>query len=162
MAIRRRYLLLAAILLLLGLSPWAGYHLWQRLCGNTAIRFYGRLLDQAGYPVGDAKVVFHTSRNTTLFIPIMHFPGQVQEQAVVCTNSTGEFSLTTGYATVFALDVRINGVCVNDDIVHGKESLDFSYQTLPDCMRIPDDPRHRIVYRWKKSLGQAETRGVTP
>ena len=160
--VRRRYLLLAAILLLLGLSPWAGYHLWQRLCGNKPIRFYGQLVDQAGFPIAKAKVIFHTSRDTTLAVPIMHFPEQVHEEVVVYTDSNGEFSLTSGYATIFVVDVWINGVCVNECMTPGKGSLTFEYDTIPGCLRIPDDPSHRIVYQWKKSLGQAATRGVTP
>ena len=146
--VRRRYLLLAAILLVLGLSPWAGFHLWQRLCGNTAIRFYGRLVDQAGAPVADAEVTFDISRDRTLMVPIMHFPNRVREKTCVRTDAKGNFSLTSGYGRYLYLRFAVHDRYINAELQNCADDTQFSYNTLPDCMRVPDTPGRRFVYRW--------------
>lgn len=145
--ISRRWIVLGTAVVLLTLSPWAGYHLWQRLCGNKPIRFYGQLLDQSGCPVSNAEVIFHISRDTTLAVPIMHFAAKVHEQVTVSTDSGGYFSLTAGYARNFVVDVWVNGICMNERMTPGKGSLSFDYGTVTGQLSIPDTPRRRIAYR---------------
>src|SRR5207244_2873550 len=53
---RRRILAVAVIISLLCVGTWACAQLWQRICGNYSIHFYGRVVDGTGAGMADVVI----------------------------------------------------------------------------------------------------------
>jgi hypothetical protein len=134
----------AAILAMLALAR----RTWDSFLGNEPIRFYGRIVDPSGTPIGgvtvDIEILHYTS---------FHLLGAGHESVSVervTTNSNGEFELTSGSGHSFMLRRIAKGgqeletVFLPRDPRRDLES--FNYGDWASKAKIPDTPARRLDY----------------
>lgn len=125
--------------------------LWQRVCGNYRIAFYGRVVDATGKGVEGVTVTFEGLYSNTPVVPAAFVDVEKKWHKTVKTDHNGDFDLRGAYA----YNVRIATVR------HGGKPMGLSGISLPRAQDpaggvslndrssplLPDSPEDRLVYR---------------
>jgi hypothetical protein len=140
------YIIVSAVAILAMLA--LARRTWDSFLGNEPIRFYGRIVDPSGTPIGgvtvDIKILHYAS---------FHLLGAGHESEsveTVTSDSNGEFELTSGSGHSFVVggfrkeNQRLELAYPPRDIRRPMSS--FVYSDAVNKAQIPDTPARRLDY----------------
>jgi hypothetical protein len=133
-----------AIVAMLCLAP----RMWDSICGNEPVRFYGRVVDPSGKAIGgvtiDIEIVHYTSPH------LLFSGGERVSVERVTSDRNGEFELTSGSGTSLTIrgfkkdSQQLESAFPPRDIRRPISS--FVYSDAASKAQIPDTPARRLDY----------------
>ena len=146
---RKAAILLTPIVVMLALIARP---IWERICGNSPIAFYGKIVDDNGNGVAGVEVNFDILYSDQRAIPVPFGRVEKQRHESVTTDARGDFALKGVYGySVYLTPAKYRGkewgfasdnLKADDDPGYGVSMDDrFSRSKLPDA------PAKRVKYR---------------
>jgi hypothetical protein len=134
----------AGLLALLAFAP----RMWDSLCGNEPIRFYGRIVNPSGQPIGgvtvDIEILHYTS-------PHLSFSGGESVSVErITSDKYGNFELTSGSGHSFMLRRIAKGGQELESAFPPRDPRrqveHFSYRDGSSKAKIPDTAARRLDF----------------
>lgn len=134
------------VILILG-----GSRLWQSICGNYPISFYGRVVDANGRGLAGVKINFAILYSDFPVLPIMFGKVERKRMVSVVSDQSGDFQVTGQYGySIRGESGSYQGKPTGAKAIGLKPDDDPAYGLLLDMKsdraKLPDSPSKRVVY----------------
>lgn len=139
---------IAATLLLVALIAIASCA-WDKLCGNRAITFYGRVVDPAGAGIPGVTIPVKVHYSNRLVLPVAFSGDEKTRELSIVSDRDGNFEFTTsGYSLWIGGFYRggreLGWAYSPGDSRIPKQGVD--YNDAASRASVPDSPTRRAVY----------------
>jgi hypothetical protein len=124
--------------------------MWNRICGNDSIVFYGKVVDERGVGIPDLEVDFQILYSDKIALPVMYGREERIRHVAVNSDADGDFELTGASGYAFSLTFRKDGRAL--PWAPGAErwwqhpSPGFQYDERTSRAQIPNAPSRRLIY----------------
>lgn len=141
---------IVALVLMLVVRP-----VWERICGNSVINFYGQVVTEDGTGADGVQVTFRILYSDSLAIPLPLGRAESSRFETVTTDSKGNFRL----AGVYGYSVRLDSVMADRKVMglvgvnlnaQDDPGYGVSMDQLTSRRKLPDSPEKRVVYKLVK------------
>lgn len=136
-----------ALFLVLVVQP-----MWERICGNSVIDFYGQVVSEDGTGVEGVQVTFKILYSNSPAIPLPLGRAESFRLQTVATDSKGNFRLPGVYGYSVHLDSAMAGRRAMDLMGINLKAQDdpgfgVNMDNRTSRRKLPDSPDKRVVYK---------------
>jgi hypothetical protein len=150
---RWRVISAVAFLCILVTASIAIRSVWERLCGNSPIRVYGRIVDEVGRPIAGVTVKYRITYSSSIALPVMFGRGELFKDVSAQADANGDYEISGihGYFVnlvgVFSGPVPLESAMG----IPAPKEMGWSLDDASQRASMPDMPGKRVTYEFRRS-----------